>query len=64
MLPEDLTLTLQDCRRYMNEAYGCKSRHGTPIHITLVPPFVSYKVDEEGHIILWIKNEIAQYISQ
>jgi len=38
-LPEDLTLTLQDCRRYMNEAYGCKSGHGTPIHVTLVPPF-------------------------
>ncbi len=35
----DLTLTLQDCRRYMNEAYGCKSGHGTPIHVTLVPPF-------------------------
>ena len=39
LLPEDLTLTLQDCRRYMNEAYGCKSGHGTPIHVTLVPPF-------------------------
>ena len=39
LLPEDLTLTLQDCHRYMNEAYGCKSGHGTPIHVTLVPPF-------------------------
>ena len=39
LLPEDLTLTLEDCRRYMNEAYGCKSGHGTPIHVTLVPPF-------------------------
>ena len=39
LLPEDLTLTLQDCRRYMNEAYGCKKGHGTPIHVTLVPPF-------------------------
>lgn len=39
LLPEDITLTLEDCRRYMNEAYGCKSGHGTPIHVTLVPPF-------------------------
>ena len=35
----DLTLTLQDCRRYMNEAYGCRSGHLTPIHVTLIPPF-------------------------
>lgn len=39
LLPEDITLTLEDCRRYMNEAYGCKSGYGTPIHVTLVPPF-------------------------
>jgi len=39
LLPEDITLTLEDCRRYMNRAYGCKSGHGTPIHVTLVPPF-------------------------
>lgn len=37
LIPEDLTLTLEDCRRYMNEAYGCKSGYGTPIHVTLVP---------------------------
>lgn len=39
LLPDDLTGTLEDCRRYMNKAYGCKSGHGTPIHVTLVPPF-------------------------
>ena len=39
LLPDDLTLTLEDCRRYMNEKYGCRSGHGTPIHVTLVPPF-------------------------
>ena len=39
LLPEDITLTLEDCRRYMREAYGCKSGHATPIHVTLVPPF-------------------------
>ena len=39
LLPEDITLTMEDCRRYMREAYGCKSGHATPIHVTLVPPF-------------------------
>ena len=39
LLPEDITLTLEDCRRYMREAYGCKSGHATPIHVTLVSPF-------------------------
>lgn len=39
LVPEDITLTLEDCRRYMNEAYGCRSGYGTPIHVTLVPPF-------------------------
>ena len=39
LVPEDITLTLEDCRRYMRESYGCKSGHATPIHVTLVPPF-------------------------
>ena len=54
LLPEDLTLTLEDCRRYMNEAYGCKSGHGTPIHVTLVPPFrlpeAGNELKFDGHI--------------
>ncbi len=37
--PEHISLTLQNCRRYMNEKYGCKSGHSTPIHVTLIPPF-------------------------
>ena len=39
LLPEDITSTLEDCRRYMNRNYGCRSGYGTPIHVTLVPPF-------------------------
>ena len=39
LTPEDITLTLEDCRRYMNEVYGCRSGHLTPIHVTLIPPF-------------------------
>ena len=44
LLPENITCRLEDCRRYMNKAYDCKSGHGTPIHVTLVPPF---KLPEE-----------------
>ena len=29
LVPEDITLTLEDCRRYMNERYGCMSGYGT-----------------------------------
>ena len=38
--PGKITLALEDCRKYMNKVYGCKSGYGTPIHVTLVPPFV------------------------
>ncbi|MCR5760480.1 MAG: 2'-5' RNA ligase family protein [Sphaerochaetaceae bacterium] len=38
--PEDISLILQDCRTYMNRTYGCKSGHRTPLHVTLIPPFV------------------------
>ena len=40
LLPEDITSTLEDCRRYMNRNYGCRSGYGTPLHVTLVPPFL------------------------
>jgi len=39
LLPDDITSRLEDCRRYMNRNYGCRSGYGTPIHVTLVPPF-------------------------
>ena len=44
LIPDDITCTLEDCRHYMNQAFGCRSGHGTPIHVTLVPPF---KLPEE-----------------
>ena len=39
LLPENLTQRLDGYRKYMNQQYGCRSGHGTPIHVTLVPPF-------------------------
>lgn len=39
LVNEELTDTLEECRSFMNQKYGCKSGHGTPIHVTLIPPF-------------------------
>ena len=58
LLPDDLTLTLEDCRRYMNEAYGCKSGHGTPIHVTLVPPFHLKEEYTTADLIKAIQNDV------
>ena len=38
-LPPALAETVEDCRSWMEGAYGCRSGHGTPPHITLLPPF-------------------------
>lgn len=58
LVPEDITLTLEDCRRYMNEAYGCKSGYGTPIHVTLVPPFHLPEEYSTASLIQAIQNDI------
>lgn len=39
LVPDEIAAKLEECRRYMNEKYGCKSGFKTPIHVTLVPPF-------------------------
>lgn len=44
LLPQELTERLEGYREYMNQQYGCRSGHGTPIHVTLVPPF---RLDEK-----------------
>ena len=62
LLPDDLTLTLEDCRRYMNEAYGCKSGHGTPIHVTLVPPFHLNEEYTTADLIKAIQNDVLPCI--
>lgn len=38
-LPSDLEDVIEGCRSWMEGAYGCKSGHGTPPHITLLAPF-------------------------
>ena len=58
LLPEDITLTLEDCRRYMHEVYGCKSGHGTPIHVTLVPPFRLQEEYSTADLISVIEKEV------
>ena len=58
LLPEDITLTLEDCRRYMREAYGCKSGHGTPIHVTLVLPFRLQEEFSTDDLVRAIEKEV------
>ena len=58
LLPEDITLTLEDCRRYMHEVYGCKSGHGTPIHVTLIPPFRLQEEYSTADLISVIEKEV------
>ena len=36
---EELADTLEQCRRWMGEAFGCRSGFSTPMHVTLIPPF-------------------------
>ena len=55
---EDITATLEDCRRYMNEAYGCRSGHSTPIHVTLVPPFRLPQEYSTEDLALAIEKEV------
>lgn len=64
LIPEDLTLTLEDCRRYMNEAYGCKSGYGTPIHVTLVPPFHLPEEYTTADLIQAIQKEVLPAAAQ
>ncbi|MBQ1198315.1 MAG: 2'-5' RNA ligase family protein [Spirochaetaceae bacterium] len=58
LVPEDITHTLEDCRRYMNQTYGCKSGYGTPIHITLVPPFCLPEEFSTEDLVFSIKENV------
>ncbi len=64
LVPDDLTLTLEDCRRYMNETYGCRSGYGTPIHVTLVPPFHLSEDYSTGDLVQAIRNDVLPFASQ
>ncbi|MGP1576729.1 MAG: 2'-5' RNA ligase family protein [Treponema sp.] len=59
LLPEDIIFTLENCRRYMHKTYGCKSGHGTPIHVTLVPPFRLQECYSTADLISAIEKEIV-----
>lgn len=59
LLPEDITQTLEDCRHYMHNAFGCKSGYATPIHVTLVPPFCLPDEYTTEDLAQGIFNEIA-----
>ena len=60
MIPADIQDRIQEFRSYMNERYGCKSGHGTPSHITLIPPFVLPSEFEDGDV----KNAVEKAIKE
>ncbi|MBP5441742.1 MAG: 2'-5' RNA ligase family protein [Treponema sp.] len=60
MIPADIQDRIQEFRSYMNERYGCKSGHGTPSHITLIPPFVLPSEFEDGDV----KNAVEKAIQK
>lgn len=39
IVPESVEDTIKQCRAWMQSKYSCHSGYGTPVHITLVPPF-------------------------
>lgn len=54
LVPEDLSLVLEDCRSYMRSRYGCISGQRTPLHVTIVPPFVlnpSYSTEDLSEVL-------------
>jgi len=58
LVPEELSDALTDCRAWMHEQYGCKSGYGTPIHITLVPPFHLEEQYTTQQIVLSVKKAV------
>ncbi|MCR4940174.1 MAG: 2'-5' RNA ligase family protein [Treponemataceae bacterium] len=56
--PDYIRLTLEDCRRYMKQNYGCKSGYGTPIHVTLVPPFHLSEEYSTADLVAAIEKEL------
>ena len=58
LVPENLLAPLETCRAWMRARFGCKSGQGTPLHITIVPPFY---LDEKfsERMVLEALNEAA-----
>jgi 2'-5' RNA ligase len=63
-IPASVAAVLQNCREWMHVQYGCKSGYGTPIHITLIPPFHLDENFNDGDVCdavkkaagIWLKN--------
>ena len=48
----------------MNEAYGCKSGYGTPIHVTLIPPFHLPEEYKTADLVQAIQKEVLPAAAQ
>ena len=59
LLPDELDSEIEESRRYMNGAFGCKSGHRTPLHVTLVPPFHLSDEFSTADIVSALESRIA-----
>lgn len=62
LVPQQLTNTLLDCRNWMNVKYGCQSGFGTPIHVTLVPPFHLAESYTTNDVLQSLQNAVEELI--
>lgn len=54
LAPEPLAGTLERCRHWMGEQFGCRSGFTTPFHVTLIPPFAM----NDNESLLMIENSL------
>ncbi len=60
MVPSEIEEKILEFRSYMSERYGCKSGHGTPPHITLIPPFLLPGDFDDGDVKSSVENAIQK----
>ncbi|MBQ0071157.1 MAG: 2'-5' RNA ligase family protein, partial [Spirochaetales bacterium] len=59
LIPDELEETLEDCRAYMRERYGCRSGQRTPLHVTLIPPFLSSRSVDEEYLLSMMRYALS-----
>ena len=60
MVPSEIEEKILEFRSYMSERYGCKSGHGTPPHITLIPPFMLSGDFDDGDVKSAVEDAVQK----
>lgn len=56
LVPDPPAAVLQNCREWMRAQYDCRSGYGTPVHITLIPPFRLDDLFSDGDVREAVQN--------